>query len=337
DIAVCYFKKNESKWEAEIIAGETIPYDEEWKNRLRIAPQLSGLDLTLLDIRLGQFFGEEVNRLMSRLNIRAEFIASHGHTVFHQPSEKITLQIGRGASLAATTGMPVVCDFRSLDVASGGQGAPLVPVGDALLFGQFDFCLNIGGIANISFDFSGIRQAFDICPANMILDLIAQRLGKKFDPHGEIAATGEVNQPLLTTLNSLSYYSQDPPKSLGREWFESNFYPLVFATSLSEADLLATCSEHIALQTASVLDGWTGDMLITGGGAWNTDLIRRLQKHTAVKCIVPDPMTVNFKEALVFAFLGVLRWVGEINTLSGVTGAKVDSCGGAIYLPPRNC
>jgi anhydro-N-acetylmuramic acid kinase len=261
-------------------------------------------------------------------------VASHGHTIFHNPLLHYTTQIGEGAAIAAGCGLPVVCDFRTGDVAAGGQGAPLVPLGDELLFGDYDYCLNLGGFANISMQSLNNRIAFDIVPANIILNHFANQRGKAYDPNGEIAASGQVQENLLQSLNDLAYYHIRPPKSLGREWVESEVLPLLSDTGLELEDAACTFCEHIAQQIAACLEnGPQKKMLVTGGGAFNTYLVQRITALTQVKLIVPDVKTVNYKEALVFAFLGLLRMQAKPNCLASVTGASHNVSGGAVYLP----
>ncbi|NQV03341.1 MAG: anhydro-N-acetylmuramic acid kinase, partial [Bacteroidia bacterium] len=265
-------------------------------------------------------------------------------------------QIGKGAAIAAETGLPVVCDFRSTDVALGGQGAPLVPIGDQLLFTDYHYCLNLGGFANISFVQEGKRIAYDICPANMVLNTLANQAGQAFDDNGNMARSGKILPGLLESLNHLSYYHQPAPKSLGKEWVESTINPLLdpliqhpATLSLRGAeaarepkqerrgnkiqDLLHTFCEHIAIQAGNNTGiNRVDKLLITGGGAMNSYLVERIRHYAAPQIILPDLQTIHFKEALIFAFLGLLRWRNEINILSSVTGAKRDSVGGAIYL-----
>ncbi|MEI8136395.1 MAG: anhydro-N-acetylmuramic acid kinase, partial [Bacteroidota bacterium] len=257
---------------------------------------------------------------------------SHGHTVFHQPKLGFSTQIGCGATIAAVTGRTTICDFRSLDVANSGQGAPLVPIGDKLLFGKHEACLNIGGIANISFnDKNGNRIAYDICEANMLLNYLAEKLSQPFDKGGEIAKSGKINAELLNKLNSQNYYSQNGAKSIGREWFEQNILSLIENNGIEIKDLLATSTEHIAQIIANDLED-KKNVLVTGGGAFNTLLIEKIKSKTNCEIIIPDAQTINFKEALIFAFLGYLRLYKKTNTLSSVTDAKSDSAGGAVYL-----
>jgi anhydro-N-acetylmuramic acid kinase len=257
-------------------------------------------------------------------------IASHGHTIFHQPEKGFTFQLGNGASIAAETGIPTVADFRTGDVALGGQGAPLVPVGDKLLFSDYESCLNLGGFANISFDQHGKRIAFDICPVNFILNDLAQKSGWPYDTGGELGRSGNMNRELLEQLNQLAFYRQSPPKSLGREWMNHYFMPLMAADEIPLNDQLRTAYEHIAIQISNA-SPVHGKMLVTGGGAFNTFLIERLKHHLKCEIVIPHAEIIQFKEALVFAFLGLLRFMGEINCYASVTGARRDSSAGVTY------
>jgi len=332
DIAACGFWKSETgAINYKIHTAETIAYPNNWKERLTTAPLLTGFELTHLNIEYGNYLGELTKHFIDRHEFKPHFIASHGHTVFHQPQRGITLQIGSGASIAAATGLKVICDFRSLDLALGGQGAPLVPIGDKLLFGKYEFCLNLGGFSNISMDDEKqSRIAFDICPVNMALNHYANKLGFEYDKNGELAAKGNLNPHLLNVLNGLDYYTKKHPKSLGREWFETSFLPLI-NYSIPTLDILHTLTEHVAIQIGeAVSDFPAGKILTTGGGAENTYLISRIREHAKSKIVIPEKMLVHYKEALVFALLGFLRLENKINTLASVTGAKGDSIGGII-------
>ena len=332
DIALCDLSFNAGKWEYEIVAAETVVYDASWRDIFRRAHKMSALELAQLNVDFGIYSGKQVKRFLEERNLKADAIASHGHTIFHQPNESLTVQIGSGAHIAAHTGIKTICDFRTTDVAHGGQGAPLVPIGDRLLFNDFDFCLNIGGIANVSYTLMGELNAFDICVANMALNLLAEQTGHPFDANGEMARRGVVNIDLLEKLNSLAYYSQELPKSLGKEWFEHHFLPLLGSSQLTIRDLLATCTEHMAVQIAKIFEGWTGSVLVTGGGAFNSFLIESIQAKTDLAVVVPDNDTIQYKEALIFALLGALRLSEQTTAFSEVTGASQDTCGGCIYL-----
>ena len=329
----------ENQWKFKIHAAKTVAYLSELEIQLANSKKLSGLDLMLLSNHLGQFFGEEVNQFIIENSItknNIDFVASHGHTVFHQPEQHLTTQIGSGAVLAATTGLTTISDFRTVDVALGGHGAPLVPIGDKLLFSDYQYCLNIGGIANVSFDHSQQRIAFDVCPANIVLNKLANGQGKSFDDGGKIAKRGSVNEKLFHQLNALSFYQQQPPKSLGSEWIEKNIFPLFSSAESSIEDKLCTMVEHIAYQLSLIFKEKNKSVLVTGGGAFNTFLMERIKSYTTNNVVVPEKRLVEFKEALIFAFLGVLRFRNEVNCLASVTGAKQDNIGGSVYSKTSN-
>jgi len=332
DIAFCEFSTEKAKWTYKIHCAGTIRYTKEWRKRLSELDEASALEFVSADVEYGHLLGSLANDFIRNNNIDADFIASHGHTVFHQPGKKITCQVGRGSAIAAETGLPVVCDFRSKDVALGGQGAPLVPAGDELLFHEFEFCLNIGGFANISYRAGGRRIAYDVCPANIVLNHLASLAGLEYDPDGRMASGGIVDKHLLDKLNLLPYYHQAFPKSLGKEWVVEHVFPLLNNSNLPSEALLATFCEHIAMQVAASAGQDKGaKMLITGGGAFNNFLVSRIRHYCCPGIIIPDALTINFKEALIFAFLGVLRRRNEINCYKSVTGASEDSSSGAIY------
>lgn len=312
-----------------VLDATTVPYPAEWRSRLATIEHGSALDYALTHVELGHYMGCLVRDFISG-HTDIEAVASHGHTVFHQPDRGLTAQIGDADAIAAECGIPVVSGFRTLDVALGGQGAPLVPIGDELLFGEYDACLNLGGFANISYRLGNRRIAFDICPCNMALNKLSARLGLDYDPQGSIAASGHVHTCLKAQLDALDYYSLPAPKSLGKEWFESNFWPLLAAAQIDTADLLATVCAHIAGQTARARGDAT-TMLVTGGGAFNDNLVDTIRQYCPQTVVtVPDALTVNYKEAIIFALLGYLRLTRQVNTLQSVTGARRDSCGGSV-------
>lgn len=332
DVAICEFAKNQTGYNYKILEATTLSYDRQQKNKLQAAPYLNVENYFLLHHQFGKFIGKQVNKLTEASRLKLHAVASHGHTIFHQPTKGFTTQMGCGATIAAVSNLTTVCDFRSLDVALNGQGAPLVPIGDKLLFGNYRSCLNIGGIANISFDKDEKRIAFDICIANMALNFFAKKEGHEFDKGGKMAASGKVNEALFNELNHLEFYSVNKAKSLGREWFEIDFLRVVEKFPLETKDILCTISEHCAFQIANVLNkNNLNNVLVTGGGAKNTFLMQALKKHYKGEVIIPDEKVIDFKEALIFAFLGYLRLTNQINTLSTVTGAKKDSVGGAVY------
>lgn len=331
DLALCHFVKD-TGWNYKVVAATTIEHTDALREKLADAITLSAYEFSILNVELGRHIAAKVNEFLATQNIKPDFIASHGHTTFHQPQSGLTVQIGSGAVIAAQTGITTVCDFRTVDVALGGQGAPLVPIGDELLFAQYDACLNLGGISNISFNSEGKRLAFDISPCNMALNHLASLIDLKYDKDGENARKGNLNIDLLNKLNSIDYYKKTGAKSLGKEWFDTEFLPCLDAASISVYDKLRTVTEHIAIQFQQVLHfNHQAKILVTGGGARNVFLIERMADISRQSIIVPDAETVDFKEAIIFAFLGVLRMRGEVNCLKNVTGATVDNCGGCIY------
>lgn len=319
-----------------ILSSETKPYTNEWKHRLANGIYKSTSELIELDKDYGCLLADYVNEFISDKNIvYVDFIASHGHTILHQPDKGITLQVGNGQIVANETNQQVICDFRTQDVELGGQGAPLVPIGDELLFSNFDACLNLGGFANISFKENGKRIAYDICPVNIVMNYYVQELGMNFDDKGKIAASGVVNQSLLDSLNELEFYKQKHPKSLGLEWVKEHVFPVVNEYNLEIKDVLRTFIEHIAIHLADSLDG-KENVLITGGGVFNDFLIERLTNLTTTKICIPDISLIEYKEALIFAFLGVLRLDNQVNCLSSVTGAKYNHSSGKIFMPKKS-
>jgi anhydro-N-acetylmuramic acid kinase len=332
DMALCEFKKKDAGWDYGIIRAETRAYPQLWRDRLTKMHYLDAPEFWKSHVDFGHFIGKLAKDFIRKSGIKPDLISSHGHTIFHQPDAGYTMQAGDGAAIAAESMLPVVSDFRSADVAMKGQGAPLVPLGDKLLFSAFDACLNIGGFCNISMDKNGKRTAFDICPANIVLNRLATLMGHDYDNEGQIARDGKLIRPLLDKINSLFYYSQPPPKSLGREWLENEFQPLLQDGDHLVKDLLNTCVEHIGFQVGASLENMpVGRVLVTGGGAHNSFLMETIGKCCQHELIVPDKMIVDYKEALVFAFLGALRWTGEVNILSSVTGCRNDHSGGSVF------
>lgn len=339
DIAFVEFHENGGKWQFEIQQADCLPYTPEWKSRLENAVSLNALEYQLLHADYGHYIGVRVNEFIDRhdLYYKVAVIGSHGHTTFHMPERRMTGQIGEGAAIAAETGLTVVSDLRALDVALGGQGAPIVPIGEQLLLEQYRYLLNIGGIANVSIKDTRYR-AFDICAANRVLNLLAEELGKAYDENGTLAAEGVVNEALLNELNALAYYQLPAPKSLANDFGTDTVYPLLKRYGGRVQDQLRTYVEHIAQQVCRTLeaDEHYGEeatqLLVTGGGALNGFLINRLKEMLKITVVVPDEKLVLFKEALIMALIAVLRWREETNVLSSVTGASRDSAGGAMWL-----
>lgn len=335
DLVCCDFKSSTNKYSYEVIHSKCIKYNSDWKNKLNNAIELSALELQLLDIELAEKFSKEIILFIEENKIEnVDLISSHGHTIFHQPEKKLSLQIGAGHIISENCKIDTVCDFRKEDIAKGGQGAPLVPIGDQFLFSIYDYCLNIGGIANVSFQLNEKRIAYDICAANMVFNHFANHKNLEFDKDGLLASSGEINNELLEQLNSLEYYHKSFPKSLGKEWVFEILIKIIDQFEISIENKLRTFTEHIALQIAANCSTW-GDsrtnMLVTGGGAYNKFLIERIQAHTSTEIIIPDEITVDFKEAIIFAFLGYLKYNDINNCLSSVTGASNDHSSGVIY------
>lgn len=343
DIVFVEFQENGGKWQYEIIQGETYPYTKEWADKLRNAIQLKALDYQLLDVEYGHYIAAEVNKFIDRhqLDFKVQLIASHGHTTFHVPSRKMTAQLGDGASIAASTGINVVSNLRAIDMALNGHGAPIVPIGEKLLLNDYDLFLNIGGIMNVSYRKPDEYIAFDVCPANRVMNMMAQKLGKEVDYSGDFARSGKLQPQLLGQLNALEYYRMPYPKSLANDFGTDVIFPMCAKSGYSIEDGLRTFVEHMAEQLKASLaallgeDGGNKRILITGGGAHNTFLVERLTerlKEINVEVVVPDKVLVDFKEALIMGLIGVLRWREEVNVMATVTGADRDSIGGAVWM-----
>lgn len=330
DLALCEFTPKKEDLSFKILNAKTYEYPSIWKKKLKNAHLITGLELSQLDVDYGNYLGQTILEFIQEFQITdIQYIASHGHTVFHQPKNGLTLQIGNGVNIATKTGITVINDFRSLDVSLGGQGAPLVPIGDDLLFSDYNYCVNLGGFSNLSYKYKNQRMAFDISPANLVLNKYAELLGSDYDLGGQWGRSGKILPDLLDQLNGLQYYQQAFPKSLGREWLEQEFYPLL-PNHRNTKDILRTLYEHISIQIGSVLNRHNSTTLITGGGALNDFLIELIQKHSNSAIVIPDQKTIDFKEALVFALLAYLRVNNKINVLKSVTGANKDSCSGNI-------
>lgn len=330
DLVYVKFNKDRYK-DFEILRSATIPYSEKWKTILQNAIQYSAEELVDLDMRYGDFLADRVLDFVTINSItKIDFIASHGHTVFHQPEKGCTLQVGNGQVIATRTKQKVVCDFRTQDVKMGGQGAPLVPIGDELLFSKYEYCINLGGFSNVSFRQNTSRIAFDICPVNIVLNFYVSKLGKEFDDKGALASKGLINEKLLQKLNELDFYKKQPPKSLGLEWVQEQVFPLIDEMETDVQVILRTFVEHIAIQISKIIQA-NSDVLFTGGGVFNSFLMHRIQilSSNTVQNI-PEEL-VNYKEALVFSFLGLLRVQNEVNCLKSVTGASHDHSSGVIF------
>ncbi len=333
DLAHVSFENINDRWSFKVNAAQTVEYSAELRLKLQNAFLFNGLELSQLNVDLGKCFGEMAKNFLEKIALPTDFISSHGHTIYHQPQNGLTLQIGSPAHIAAITGHAVVADFRTTDVALGGNGAPLVPIGDMLLFNDYDVCVNLGGIANFSFNERGLRKAFDVCPFNMVFNHFAQQMQLPFDEGGQLTASGQSNAQLFAELNKLSFYQLKGPKSLGKEWVDAAVIPLLEKANLSIADTLNTFCSHVVYQLTYNFPSNASKVLLTGGGAFHSYFVSELQQaNPKSQVIVPDDLTVQYKEAVIFALLGLLRWQGKVNSLASVTGAQRDNIGGAVYL-----
>ena len=333
DLAHIKFEVNHNKWSYEIEECDTISYTNEIISKLKNGINFSTNELSDLNIEYTNLLGSIISNFITKNNIsNIDAVCSHGHTILHQPQNGFTLQIGNLPEIAKIIQQKVVCDFRVQDVKFGGQGAPLVPIGDKILFSEFDYCLNLGGFSNISFEENNQRIAFDISPVNTVLNFYANTFGLEYDDKGEISASGNLNSELFEELNQLDFYSKSFPKSLGFEFVKETVLPIIESYTISTEDKMRTFTEHISFQIGQILKSKSGKLLVSGGGVYNDFLIGRMKAHLpTIEIIIPDEKTIKFKEALIFALLGVLKLRNKINVLASVTGAKQDHSSGEIY------
>lgn len=337
DLAHCTLTETNGSWTYKINEARTIEYDEKWRLRLSKLRTQTAYNFVRTDRYYGEYIGQLIRDFINDHSLKTDLIASHGHTIFHQPENNLTTQIGDGNAITAVSGIPSVTNFRAMDVVLGGQGAPLVGIGDSLLFGEYDMCLNIGGFANISARKGDSRIAFDICPSNILLNRIAREFDQEYDEDGRIAESGRIDYDLLAELNAIDYYNQPYPKSLGREWINQNFWGIVRESNSEKQDKMKTLVDHIAGQIGRTIDDLSGGessgirVLATGGGVLNPVLLEYIRANTDAEIVVPDKRLVNYKEALIFALMGALRVQNKPNVLSSLTGARADSIGGSLY------
>ena len=332
DLALITFKF-EDKWRFKINKAETITYSENWILQLKDLISHSKENLYKLDIDYTDYLAEVIQQFISKHNIETiDAVCSHGHTALHKPENGLTYQIGNLSILSKIIKQTVVCDFRVQDVEFGGQGAPLVPIGDKLLFSNYEYCVNLGGFANVSFENNSERIAFDICPVNIVLNKYVSELGFAYDDKGSLASKGIINDDLLNTLNNLEFYNEAYPKSLGLEWVNEEVFPLINQYNLEIEDVLRTFVEHIAIQVSKIINQkQNASVLITGGGVFNVFLMTRIKTLTSNDIVIPSKQIIEFKEALIFGFLGVLKLRNEINCLSSVTGSERDHSSGVVF------
>ena len=341
DILYAELHEAAGKWSYQIIEASCPEYSPQWQKKLKESIHLSAIHYQLLHTEYGEYLGEKINEFMQQHNLhhKVNLISSHGHTTFHIPEKKMTHQLGDGAAIASATQLPVVTDLRSIDVAFGGQGAPIVPMGEKLLFNDFRFFLNLGGIANL-----GIHQeenviAFDVCPANRVLNMLAEQKGLLYDDGGRLSEKGNTNQTLSEKLNALEYYAQAYPKSLANDFGTNVIFPIIESHDIPFEDKLHTFTEHICRQIKNSLAPFkeieTQKLFITGGGAFNIFLIKSLEQALSdinFEIYIPEPEVIKYKEALIMALLGILRWREQYTVLASVTGAIRNSIGGALWL-----
>ena len=333
DLAYIHFIKD-NNWQFKILKAETVSYSTKWKTTLKLLTTVNEAELNKIDDEYTQYLASIINQFILKNNIKIiDAVCSHGHTALHQPESGFTKQIGNLPKIANLIAQTIVCDFRVQDVAFGGQGAPLVPIGDQLLFADYYWCLNLGGFANISSKINKTRIAFDICPVNIVLNKYVEQLGFNYDDKGEIAKQGNLNHELLNQLNKLAFYQSIPPKSLGLEWVEKEVFPIIDSFKLKIEDVLYTFVKHIAIQISTIINQTEhASVLVTGGGVFNLFLMDKINELTNNRIIIPKEEIIEFKEALIFGFLGVLKLRNEVNCLKSVTGASKDHSSGKIYV-----
>lgn len=343
DMAYTKITVENGKYSYEVLIAECVPMPQKWKLRIEQLVLQNAVTYLKTSAYFGHFLGERIAEFIEKHNLKEQldFIASHGQTVFHQPENLFSSQIGDGAAIARKTGFPVVCDFRSIDVALGGQGAPVAPIADKLFFPKHKLFLNLGGIVNIAVKHNDRFIAFDITAANLALNKVAKLKGADYDHDGNIAANGEVDGRLLEELNGSWYYEKDYPKSLSGGWVSKVMLPTLSRHNISVENKMRTIVEHIGLQInlsmkkieqkENIQFSKDDKMLVTGGGAFNKFLVHRINEMIPVSVVVPDEQTIKFKESILMALMAVLRVRGEVNCLASVTGAERNAIGGAIY------
>lgn len=331
DFALVSFLGDGNDWSFTLEKSVTVAHDSVILKELKNIAFANTEEINALDLQFGAFLGREINKHFQLDLEHIDFISSHGHTAKHNPNAGYTIQIGSAEAIHEITKKPVINNFRAKDVSLGGQGAPLVPVGDRDLFSTYDYCLNLGGIANISFSQNRVRLAFDISPLNMALNEISNLLGKPYDDRGLLAAQGYVDERMLNQLEQIAFYKQSLPKSLGYEDYVKYWAPALKNSATTNQNKLRTLVDHFAHQIAIVCKniGEGGKMVVTGGGAHNDFFINQLKAMLPKMTVhVPHNDIINYKEAIIFAYLGLLRYLDFPNCLSSVTGARVDSSGG---------
>lgn len=343
DIVYTKITASEKKYSYEILMTDCVKMPAKWKLRISQLVLQNAVTYLKTSAFFGQFLGEILLDFITRNQIenQLDFIASHGQTIFHQPENKFSSQIGDGSVIAAITGFPVICDFRSVDVALGGQGAPVAPIANKLFYPEYSLFLNLGGIGNLAANINGKYVAFDFTAVNLILDKIAKELELEYDDEGKIAAFGNFSETLFDSLNHSIYYNKSYPKSLSGGWVSKVMLPIISRSPLSHADKLHTVVYHVAYQLKNAISmieakenisfSKNDKMLATGGGVFNRFLMQIIQEKIGVSVTIPDHQIIKFNEAVLMALMGVMRVRQETNIMSSVTGATYDTIGGAIY------
>lgn len=337
DLAYCRFEEQNDSYVWVCLLAESIEIEARWRDRLMALPQQTAEIYAKTHVYLAHYLGKNIANFIHKHQLRPQFVAVHGQTIFHQPHKNFTAQIGDGETLVSYLQCPLVCNFRNKDVALGGEGAPLVPLGEKYLFPDTRLFLNLGGFANVSYG----QQAFDIAPCNLVLNALLRAFNPDadYDRGGQIARAGKLLPELLAALNALPYYRQKAPKSLGSEWVEQQLFPIFAAYKPELADGLHTFCEHLAQQTAASVEQLGvqhEQLLITGGGRHHDYLMERLGHHLEplhISIAETSDELVDFKEAIIFAFLGLRALTGKPNTLKSVTGARQDAVCGSVHLP----
>ena len=331
DMAIVDFYIKKNKWKFKLLEFKTIKYSIDFKNQLSVAHNFDINQIKKLDSEYTFILSGMINSFLEKLKINIDFVSSHGHTVLHQPQKGVTIQIGNNIKLSNLISKKVVCDFRTQDVLFGGQGAPLVPVGDYHLFSEFDYTLNLGGFANITNLTNQFPRAHDICAVNTVLNKLSNELNFDYDSEGKIAKSGNLIKDLKYELDNIKFYKVKPPKSLGVEWVNKVVYPVLNKYKSSKLeDILHTYSIHISEVLSKELPEGK-KILLSGGGSFNNFLIEKIVEKSKSIIIIPSKEIINFKEAIIFAFIGVLRIRNETNCFKSVTGACKDHCSGTIY------
>ena len=337
DIAACNFSYKGNKWTFSIQAAQLIPYTSDLKEKLTLSTNISGKELMLEHARYGKWVGQQLAKFINKNDLKPSLIASHGHTVFHEPEQGMSFQLGSPAYIAAECGVPAISDFRSLDLALGGLGAPLAPLVDQELFHEYAVCLNLGGIANISYTKNNALIGYDISACNLLLNHLSKKWGQEYDKDGALGRNGKLDKTLLSRLNELPYFGLEPPKAIDKIWVEKNVFPLLENTKSSKEDMLYTCYIHIGQMIGRSVNnaGYSpidNKALLSGGGAKNSFLIKTIQNNTDLPLVIPEEKMIDFKECLLMAYLGLLRSLNKNNTIHSVTGAQQSSSGGGIYI-----